>query len=63
MPEKLERCIKNVKNCGNCEYWEPIPFHHKGGVCMWRKTLNIAPSNAIVSAKKQDKPVLTLVHS
>ncbi len=63
MPEKLERCIKNVKNCGNCEYWEPIPFHHHGGVCMLRVTLNVVPGNALLSVERQDKPVHTFVHS
>ncbi len=24
----------NVKICEDCRYWEPIPFHDMGGVCI-----------------------------
>jgi hypothetical protein len=50
----------NSNKCEDCVYWEPIPFHQDGGVCMSRKTLNVVSSNTIVSVKKQKKRVYVL---
>jgi hypothetical protein len=27
-------CLMKVEKCEDCKYWEPIPFHHKGGECI-----------------------------
>ena len=27
--------LREVKNCEDCEHWEPIPFHFKGGECLF----------------------------
>jgi len=29
-----ERCMVSIEKCSKCGYWEPIPFHDNGGVCM-----------------------------
>ncbi len=34
---KPEKCKMHVKHCENCEDWEPIPFHDKGGLCLGRR--------------------------
>jgi len=33
MMEK-KQCLIYTDKCENCQYWEPIPFHDDGGVCM-----------------------------
>jgi hypothetical protein len=60
MMRNIERCHMNSDKCEDCVYWEPIPFHQDSGVCMSRKTLNVVPSNTIVSVKRQKKPVYAL---
>jgi hypothetical protein len=35
---KLGTCRMHVKYCEDCEDWEPIPYHNKGGVCLRRRT-------------------------
>ena len=27
-------CKMQVEHCEHCAHWEPIPFHHKGGMCL-----------------------------
>lgn len=27
-------CRMNVEICEDCQHWEPIPFHDKGGECI-----------------------------
>ena len=29
-------CGRTCSRCTDCSEWEPIPFHHRGGVCMAR---------------------------
>jgi hypothetical protein len=30
------KCGRTCSRCTDCSEWEPIPFHHRGGVCMVR---------------------------
>jgi osmotically-inducible protein OsmY len=32
--KRLQQCKMNVEICEDCKHWEPIPFHHNGGICM-----------------------------
>ena len=27
-------CLMKVEKCEDCQHWEPIPFHDKGGECI-----------------------------
>jgi len=29
-----EVCLMKVEKCEDCWYWEPIPFHDRGGECI-----------------------------
>jgi hypothetical protein len=32
--KRPELCLMKVEKCEDCKYWEPIPFHDKGGECI-----------------------------
>ena len=32
--KKRTGCLLRVENCEDCAFWEPIPFHQVGGVCV-----------------------------
>ncbi len=37
--KKPQLCNANVVICEDCEHWEPIPFHHRGGECIPKSTV------------------------
>ncbi len=37
--KKPQFCNAHVVICENCEHWEPIPFHHRGGECIPKSTV------------------------
>ena len=39
---KPQLCNANVVICEDCEHWEPIPFHHRGGECIPKSTVPMA---------------------
>jgi hypothetical protein len=36
--KKPQSCNANAIICEDCEHWEPIPFHHRGGECIPKST-------------------------
>ncbi|UCG83563.1 MAG: hypothetical protein JSW38_01730 [Dehalococcoidia bacterium] len=43
---KLKQCLMNMDKCEDCYYWEPIPFHDSGGVCMAKRKMGtVIPSD------------------
>ena len=37
--KKPQLCNANVVICEDCEHWEPIPFHNRGGECIPKSTV------------------------
>ena len=35
MRRPVQCLLRDVKNCEDCKHWEPIPFHCKGGECLF----------------------------
>jgi hypothetical protein len=42
--KKPQICNTNVAICEDCEHWEPIPFHHKGGECIPKSAVPVVVS-------------------
>lgn len=39
---KPQWCIlSNASNCEDCQHWEPIPFHDRGGECIPKLDMSV----------------------
>jgi hypothetical protein len=51
------KCGRTCSRCTDCSEWEPIPFHHRGGVCMERT----AGRRRLLPARRRLLPALSLL--
>jgi hypothetical protein len=63
MLRKQVQCGMNLDTCEHCVFWEPIPFHPKGGVCMSRRTSHSALGKTVASVGRSKRAVHTLAHA
>jgi len=63
MMSRQGQCGMNLDRCERCVYWEPIPFHQNGGVCMSRRSSHSVLGKTIVSIGRQKRPVHMLAHA
>lgn len=59
MMKKPDYCHMATEKCEDCKYWEPIPFHHNGGICriMMRNRKTGAPTYTAVEVETEKKLV------
>ena len=58
--KRPELCVMKVEKCEDCEYWEPIPFHDKGGECIPPVEVPVMRSAPLAIQKETEKVPVTV---
>jgi len=54
--KRPELCLlSKVEICENCQHWEPIPFHHRGGECIPRVEVPVVRLVPLVSMREPER--------